>query len=150
IFMIFYYRVFGIFANVALTLNVLLIVGVMSILGATLTLPGMAGIVLTIGMAMDANVLIYSRIREELKAGASPQAAIYSGYERAFVTILDATLSTLIVAVILYAIGTGPVNGYAVSLSVGILTSMFTAVMCSLALANIVYGRRKSLQKIWI
>lgn len=150
IFMIFYYRVFGLFANVALALNVLLIVGVMSILGATLTLPGMAGIVLTIGMAVDANVLIYSRIREELKAGASPQAAIYSGYERAFVTILDANLTTLIVAVILYAIGTGPVKGFAVTLSVGILTSMFTSIMCSRALANIVYGHRKNLQKIWI
>ncbi|MGB3609330.1 MAG: protein translocase subunit SecD [Cellvibrio sp.] len=150
IFMILYYRVFGLFANVALVLNVLLIVGVMSILGATLTLPGMAGIVLTIGMAVDANVLIYSRIREELRSGASPQAAIYAGYERAFVTILDANLTTLIVAVILYAIGTGPVKGFAVTLSVGILTSMFTSIMCSRALANIVYGRRKNLQKIWI
>ncbi|HTF86557.1 MAG TPA: protein translocase subunit SecD [Cellvibrio sp.] len=150
IFMLVYYRVFGLFANIALGLNVLLIVGVMSILGATLTLPGMAGIVLTIGMAVDANVLIFSRIREELKNGSTPQAAIYSGYERAFVTILDANITTLIVAIILYAIGTGPVKGFAVTLSVGILTSMFTAIMCSRAMVNLVYGRRKNLQKLWI
>ena len=150
IFMLVYYRVFGLFANIALGLNVLLIVGVMSILGATLTLPGMAGIVLTIGMAVDANVLIFSRIREELKNGSMPQAAIYSGYERAFVTILDANITTLIVAIILYAIGTGPVKGFAVTLSVGILTSMFTAIMCSRAMVNLVYGRRKNLQKLWI
>ncbi|MGM8226267.1 protein translocase subunit SecD [Cellvibrio sp. ARAG 10.3] len=150
IFMLVYYRVFGLFANIALGLNILLIVGVMSILGATLTLPGMAGIVLTIGMAVDANVLIFSRIREELKNGSMPQAAIYSGYERAFVTILDANITTLIVAIILYAIGTGPVKGFAVTLSVGILTSMFTAIMCSRAMVNLVYGRRKNLQKLWI
>ena len=150
IFMLVYYRVFGLFANIALGLNVLLIVGVMSILGATLTLPGMAGIVLTIGMAVDANVLIFSRIREELKNGSTPQAAIYSGYERAFVTILDANITTLIVAVILYAVGTGPVKGFAVTLSVGILTSMFTAIMCSRAMVNLAYGRRKNLQKLWI
>jgi preprotein translocase subunit SecD len=150
IFMLVYYRVFGLFANIALGLNVLLIVGVMSILGATLTLPGMAGIVLTIGMAVDANVLIFSRIREELKNGSTPQAAIYSGYERAFVTILDANITTLIVAIILYAIGTGPVKGFAVTLSVGILTSMFTAIMCSRAMVNLMYGRRKNLQKLWI
>ena len=150
IFMLVYYRVFGLFANIALGLNVLLIVGVMSILGATLTLPGMAGIVLTIGMAVDANVLIFSRIREDLKNGSTPQAAIYSGYERAFVTILDANITTLIVAVILYAVGTGPVKGFAVTLSVGILTSMFTAIMCSRAMVNLAYGRRKNLQKLWI
>lgn len=150
IFMLVYYRVFGLFANIALGLNVLLIVGVMSILGATLTLPGMAGIVLTIGMAVDANVLIFSRIREELKEGATPQSAIYAGYERAFVTILDANITTLIVAVILYAVGTGPVKGFAVTLSVGILTSMFTAIMCSRAMVNLAYGRRKNLQKLWI
>ena len=150
IFMLVYYRVFGLFANIALGLNVLLIVGVMSILGATLTLPGMAGIVLTIGMAVDANVLIFSRIREELKNGSTPQAAIYSGYERAFVTILDANITTLIVAVILYAVGTGPVKGFAVTLSVGILTSMFTAIRCSRAMVNLAYGRRKNLQKLWI
>lgn len=150
LFMLFYYRLFGLFANIALGLNVLLIVGVMSILGATLTLPGMAGIVLTIGMAVDANVLIFSRIREELKNGATPQGAIHAGYERAFVTILDSNLTTLIVAVILYAVGTGPVKGFAVTLSVGILTSMFTAVMCSRALVNLTYGGRKNLKKLWI
>ncbi len=150
IFMLVYYRVFGLFANIALGLNVLLIVGVMSILGATLTLPGMAGIVLTIGMAVDANVLIYSRIREELASGATPQSAIHAGYERAFVTILDANITTLIVAIILYAVGTGPVKGFAVTLSVGILTSMFTAIMCSRAMVNLVYGHRKNLQKLWI
>jgi preprotein translocase subunit SecD len=150
IFMLVYYRLFGLFANIALALNVLLIMAVMSILGATLTLPGMAGIALTIGMAVDANVLIFSRIREELREGASPQTAIYSGYERAFVTILDSNLTTLLVAIILYAIGTGPVKGFAVTLSVGILTSMFTALMCSRALVNLTHGGRKNLKKLWI
>ncbi|MGD8177407.1 protein translocase subunit SecD [Marinimicrobium sp. ARAG 43.8] len=149
-FMLVYYRVFGIFANLALLANVLLLVAVMSLLGATLTLPGIAGIVLTVGMAVDANVLIFSRIREELKGGASPQTAIYSGYERAFVSILDANITTLLVAIILYAIGTGPVQGFAVTLSIGILTSMFTAIMGTRALANLVYGRRRNLKKIWI
>jgi preprotein translocase subunit SecD len=150
LFMLVYYRTFGLIANLALGLNVLLIIGVMSILGATLTLPGIAGIVLTIGMAVDANVLIFSRIREELKSGTPPQAAIFSGYERAFVTILDANVTTLIVAVILYAVGTGPIKGFAVTLSVGILTSMFTAVMCSRAMVNLTYGGRKNLKNIWI
>lgn len=150
LFMLFYYRAFGLVANIALVCNVILIVSVMSLLGATLTLPGIAGIVLTIGMAVDANVLIFSRIREELRNGAPPQMAIYSGYERAWVTILDANLTTLIVAVILYAVGTGPIRGFAVTLSVGILTSMFTAVMCSRAMINLVYGSRKNLQKLWI
>lgn len=150
LFMLFYYRAFGVVANLALALNVLLIVGVMSILGATLTLPGIAGIVLTIGMAVDANVLIFSRIREELKNGSPPQAAIYSGYERAFITIMDANVTTLIVAIILYAVGTGPVKGFAVTLSVGILTSMFTAIMCSRAMVNLAYGSRRNLKNIWI
>lgn len=150
LFMLFYYRAFGLVANLALALNVLLIVGVMSILGATLTLPGIAGIVLTIGMAVDANVLIFSRIREELKNGAPPQAAIYAGYERAFITIMDANITTLIVAIILYAVGTGPVKGFAVTLSVGILTSMFTAIMCSRAMVNLAYGSRRNLKNIWI
>jgi preprotein translocase subunit SecD len=150
LFMLFYYRAFGLVANIALVCNVILIVSVMSLLGATLTLPGIAGIVLTIGMAVDANVLIFSRMREELRNGAPPQMAIYSGYERAWVTILDANLTTLIVAVILYAVGTGPIRGFAVTLSVGILTSMFTAVMCSRAMINLVYGSRKNLQKLWI
>ncbi len=150
LFMLVYYRVFGIFACVALTVNMLLLVAVMSMLGATLTLPGIAGIVLTVGMAVDANVLIYSRIREELKYGASPQTAISAGYNRAFVSILDANLTTLIVAVILYAIGSGPVKGFAVTLSIGILTSMFTSLVGTRALANLVYGGRKNLKKLWI
>lgn len=150
LFMLAVYRVFGIFANIALALNVLLLMTILSMFGATLTLPGIAGIVLTIGMAVDANVLIHARIREELKNGATPQQAIYSGYERAFITILDANLTTLIVAIILFAIGTGPVKGFAITLTVGILTSMFTAIVGSRALANLVYGSRKNLQKISI
>ncbi|WP_341938590.1 protein translocase subunit SecD [Marinimicrobium sp. C2-29] len=150
IFMLFYYRVFGLIANIALTANLLILVAVMSLLGATLTLPGIAGIVLTVGMAVDANVLIFSRIREELKGGSPPQSAIYSGYERAFVSILDANVTTLLVALILYAIGTGPVQGFAVTLSIGILTSMFTAIMGTRALVNLIYGRRRNLKKIWI
>ncbi|MFG1496211.1 protein translocase subunit SecD [Saccharospirillum sp. HFRX-1] len=142
LFMIAWYKVFGIFASVALSANLVLIVAVMSLMGATLTLPGIAGIVLTIGMAVDANVLIFSRIREELAQGRPPQAAIDAGYGRAFVTILDANITTLIVAVILFAIGTGPVKGFAVTLSVGIITSMFTAIMLTRALANLTFGGR--------
>ncbi len=149
VFMLVYYRIFGLFANLALALNLVLLVAAMSLLGATLTLPGIAGIVLTVGMAVDANVLIFSRIREELANGQSAQAAINSGYDRAFVSILDANLTTLIVAVILYAIGTGPVQGFAVTLSIGILTSMFTAIMGTRALANLVYGGRK-VDRLWI
>ena len=149
VFMLIYYKVFGIFANLALMLNLVLLVAVMSLLGATLTLPGIAGIVLTVGMAVDANVLIFSRIREELKNGESIQGAIQSGYDRAFVSIVDANVTTLIVAVILYAIGSGPVQGFAVTLSIGILTSMFTAIMGTRALANLVYGGR-NVNKLWI
>ncbi len=143
IFMLLYYKVFGLAANVALTANLVLLVAVMSSLSATLTLPGIAGIVLTVGMAVDANVLIFSRIKEELKKGMPPQQAINAGFERAFVTILDANLTTLIVAVILYSIGTGPVKGFAVTLSIGILTSMFTAIMGTRAIVNLMYGGRK-------
>jgi preprotein translocase subunit SecD len=143
LFMILYYRVFGVAAVVALTFNLVLLVSVMSLIGATLTLPGIAGIVLTVGMAVDANVLIFSRIREEVTAGLSPQMAIHAGFERAVATILDANLTTLIVAVILYAVGTGPVKGFAVTLSVGILTSMFTAIMGTRALVNLIYGGRR-------
>jgi preprotein translocase subunit SecD len=150
LFMLVAYRMFGLFANIALTVNVLLMMTMLSVFGATLTLPGIAGIVLSIGMAVDANVLIHSRIREELKGGASPQQAIHAGYGRAFVTILDANLTTLIVGAILFAIGSGPIKGFAVTLSVGIITSMYTSVVCSRALANLVYGRRKNLQKISI
>lgn len=150
LFILVYYRVFGVFASVALTVNLFLLVAAMSLIGATLTMPGIAGIVLALGMAIDANVLIFSRIREELKDGSPPQAAIYNGYERAWGTILDANVTTLLVAVILYAIGTGPIQGFAVTLSLGILISMFTAIMGTRALANLVYGRKKSLKKIWI
>ncbi|MBK6510767.1 MAG: protein translocase subunit SecD [Haliea sp.] len=143
LFMVVYYRVFGVAAVVALSFNMVLLVAVMSLLGATLTLPGIAGIVLTVGMAVDANVLIFSRIREELANGQSPQMAIHSGFERAFTTILDSNLTTLIVAVILYAVGTGPIKGFAITLSFGILTSMFTAVMGTRALINLIYGGRR-------
>ena len=129
LFMVFYYKVFGLIADLAVAINIVLIIAVMSILSATLTLPGIAGIVLTIGMAVDANVLIFSRIREELKNKLKPQDAISAGYDRAFVTIVDANLTTLIVAVILYAVGTGPIQGFAITLSIGILTSMFTACL---------------------
>ena len=149
LFMMLYYRVFGVAAVVALTFNLVLLVSVMSLIGATLTLPGIAGIVLTVGMAVDANVLIFSRIREEVTAGLSPQMAIHAGFERAVATILDANLTTLIVAVILYAVGTGPVKGFAVTLSVGILTSMFTAIMGTRALVNLIYGGRR-VQKLSI
>ncbi|MFT6754211.1 MAG: preprotein translocase subunit SecD [Candidatus Azotimanducaceae bacterium] len=142
LFMLVYYKVFGFAANLALMANLVLLVAVMSSISATLTLPGIAGIVLTVGMAVDANVLIFSRIREELKNGLSPQAAISAGYDRAFTTILDANLTTLIVAIILYSIGTGPVKGFAVTLSIGILTSMFTAIMGSRAIINLIYGGR--------
>jgi preprotein translocase subunit SecD len=149
LFMMLYYRVFGVAAVVALSCNLVLLIGVMSLLGATLTLPGIAGIVLTVGMAVDANVLIFSRIREETGNGLSPQMAIHSGFERAVSTILDANLTTLIVAVILYAVGTGPIKGFAVTLSVGIVTSMFTAIMGTRALVNLFYGGRR-VQKLSI
>ncbi|MFW1677635.1 protein translocase subunit SecD [Pontibacter sp. JAM-7] len=143
VFMFVYYRVFGLMANIALTLNLVLLVAVMSMLSATLTLPGIAGIVLTVGMAVDANVLIFSRIREELKNGLPPQSAIHAGFGRAFTTILDANVTTLIAAVILFAMGTGPVKGFAITLSVGILTSMFTAILVTRSLVNLVYGGRQ-------
>ena len=149
VFMIVIYKVFGIFANIALATNLLLLVGAMSLLGATLTLPGIAGIVLTVGMAVDANVLIFSRIREELSAGLSPQAAISAGYDRAFISIVDANTTTLIVALILYAIGSGPVQGFAVTLSIGILTSMFTSIVLTRGLVNLAYGGRR-FDRLWI
>ena len=141
LFMTFYYRVFGIAANISLLINLVLITGIMSLLGATLTLPGIAGIVLTVGMAVDANVLIFARIREELKE-KDPQTAIRDGFSRAFITIFDANVTTLIAALILYIIGTGPVKGFAITLSIGIITSMFTAIMCTRAMVNIVYGNK--------
>ena len=149
LFMILVYRGFGVLANVALSMNLLLLVGCMSLLGATLTLPGIAGIVLTVGMAVDANVLIFSRIREELASGASVQGAISGGYDRAFVSILDANITTLIVAVILFLIGSGPVQGFAVTLSIGILTSMFTSIVLTRGLVNAIVGGRK-VDKLWI
>lgn len=143
LFMMLYYRVFGVIAVVALTANLVLLIAVMSLLSATLTLPGIAGIVLTVGMAVDANVLIFARIREEIAAGSSNQLAIHSGFQRAVTTILDANITTLIVAVILYAVGTGPIKGFAVTLSVGIITSMFTAILGTRALVNLAYGGRR-------
>jgi len=143
IFMLVYYKVFGVIANIALALNVVLLCALMSMISATLTLPGIAGIVLTVGMAVDANVLIFARIREELNNGMSPQQAIHAGYSRAFVAIFDANITTLIAAVILFAVGTGPVKGFAVTLSLGILTSLFTAIFLSRAITNLVYGGRK-------
>ena len=150
IFMIFYYKVFGLIANVAVALNIILISAVMSILSATLTLPGIAGIVLTIGMAVDANVLIFSRIKEELKNRLKPLDAINAGYDRAYITIVDANLTTLIVALILYTIGTGPVQGFAITLSVGILTSMFTAILVTRSLVWLIYRNKKNIDTLWI
>ena len=142
IFMIFYYRLFGLAANIALTTNLVLLVAIMSVLGATLTLPGIAGIVLTVGMAVDANVLIFSRIREELQ-NHPPQRAIQAGFDRALLTITDANVTTFFVAIILLSIGSGPVRGFAVTLAVGIVTSMFTAILVTRALVNLMFGGRK-------
>ncbi len=141
--MLIYYRFFGFVADVALLLNLILLCALLSIIGATLTLPGIAGIVLTVGMAVDANVLIYERIREELRHGLTPQAAIYAGYERAFATILDANITTLIVGIVLFSVGTGPVRGFAVTLSLGLLTSMLTGVTYTRAMVNWFYGGRQ-------
>ena len=149
-FILFYYRIFGIAASLALTFNIVLLVAIMSILSATLTLPGIAGIVLTVGMAVDANVLIFSRIREELSKGRDPIDAIDAGYNRAFLTIWDANVTTLIVAVILLSYGTGPVKGFAITLSIGIITSMFTAIMGTRAFVNLIYGSKKNLERISI
>jgi preprotein translocase subunit SecD len=142
IFMLVYYRVFGTAAVVALSLNLVMIVAVLSMLQATLTLPGVAGIVLTVGMAVDANVLIFERIREEIRNGNSPQASIHLGYDRALSTIVDANITTLIAAVVLFNFGTGPIKGFAVTLSIGIVTSMFTAILVTRLLINRIYGGR--------
>ncbi|UAA37428.1 protein translocase subunit SecD [Paraneptunicella aestuarii] len=143
-FMVLYYKKFGLVANIALAANLIMIVGIMSLIpGATLTLPGMAGIVLTVGMAVDANVLIFERIREELREGRSPQHAISSGYDNAFSTILDANITTLIAAAILFAIGTGPIKGFSVTLMIGIITSMFTAIILTRAVVNTVWGGKR-------
>lgn len=143
-FMLIYYKGFGMVANVALAANLVLIIGVMSLIpGATLTLPGMAGIVLTVGMAVDANVLIFERIREELRDGRSPQQSIHYGYDSAFSTILDANITTLIAALILFAVGTGPIKGFAITLMIGIITSMFTAIILTRAVVNSVWGGKR-------
>ena len=143
IFMAVYYRWFGMIANLALFSNLVFIVAMLSLLGASLTLPGIAGIVLTVGMAVDANVLIFERIREELRDGASPQAAINSGYEKALSSIVDANITTLIAAIVLLAFGTGPIKGFAITLMIGILTSMFTAIVGTRSIVNTVFGGRK-------
>ncbi len=148
--MLFYYKVFGLIANVALTANLVLIVALLSMLGATLTLPGIAGIVLTVGMAVDANVLIFERIKEELRLGNTPQAAIRAGYEKAFSTIADANVTTLIAAIVLFMFGSGPVKGFAVTLSLGIVTSMFTAILGTRGIVNLIYGRRKRIKALAI
>lgn len=142
VFMTVYYKGFGIIANIALTANLIIIIAVLSLLQATLTLPGIAGIVLTVGMAVDANVLIFERIKEEIKVGNSPQASIHAGYEKAFSTITDANVTTLIAAIVLFSLGTGPIKGFAITLSIGILTSMFTAIVGTRAIVNTIYGNR--------
>jgi len=143
LFMAVYYRVFGLVADLVLFVNLVLIVAVLSLLQATLTLPGIAGIVLTVGMAVDANVLIFERIREEIRNGNSPQASIHAGYEKALSTIVDANITTLIAAVVLFSFGTGPIKGFAVTLFIGIVTSLFTAILGSRALINLIYGGRR-------
>jgi len=150
LFMCAYYGLFGVISTLALTFNLLLLVAVLSMLQATLTLPGMAAIALTLGMAIDANVLINERVREELRNGSPPQLAIQTGYERAFATILDSNITTLIAGVALLAFGSGPVRGFAVVHCLGILTSMFSAVMFSRGLVNLWYGRQKRLKSVSI
>ena len=145
LFMLFYYGKFGLFANLALLVNLVLIVAVLSVLQATLTLPGIAGIVLTVGMAVDANVLIFQRIREEIANGNTPQMSIASGYKKAFSTIADANVTTLIAALVLFSFGTGPVKGFAITLSIGIVTSMFTAIVGTRAIVNLLYGKKAKL-----
>jgi len=149
-FMAIYYRVFGLIADLALFANMVLLISLLSMLGATLTMPGIAGIVLTVGMAVDANVLIFERIREELRNGNTPQASIRAGYDKAFSTIADANITTLIAAFVLLLFGTGPVKGFAVTLSLGIVTSMFTAIMGTRAVVNLVYGGKKRVGKLAI
>jgi preprotein translocase subunit SecD len=150
LFMIFYYRVFGLIATTALAVNVLFLIGILSALQATLTLPGIAGIALTVGMAIDANVLIFERIREELRNGNSPQMAIHAGFDRAWDTIFDSNITTLIAGFFLFWLGSGPVRGFAVVLCIGILTSMFSAVTVSRGIVNLTYGRAKKLNSLSI
>ena len=150
VFMMVYYHLFGVFSSIALSVNLLLLVAILSMLQATLTLPGIAAMALALGMAIDSNVLVNERIREELRAGASPQAAIHTGYERAWATILDSNVTTLIAGVALLAFGSGPVRGFAVVHCIGILTSMFSAIFFSRGMVNLWYGRRKKLKSISI
>ncbi len=150
VFMVVYYRVFGLISSLALGVNILLLVAILSMLQATLTLPGIAGIALTVGMAIDANVLIFERIREELRNGNSPQAAIHAGFDRAFDTILDSNITTLIAGIAMFWLGSGPVRGFAVTLCIGILTSMFSAVMVARAAVNLIYGRQRKLERLAI
>lgn len=150
IFMIIFYRMFGVIANIALAINVIIIVAIMSMLGSALTLPGIAGVVLTIGMAVDANVLIFERIREELASGAKAKSAIVAGFDRAFSSIFDANITTLLVAFILFAIGSGPIKGFAVTLAIGIISSLFTAILVTRALVQIFYGKRKNIKRLSI
>jgi preprotein translocase subunit SecD len=150
VFMISYYMLFGVFSIIALASNVLFLVALLSLLQATLTLPGMAGIALTLGMAIDANVLINERVREELRGGNTPQAAIHAGYDRAWGTILDSNITTLIAGLALFAFGSGPVKGFAVVLCLGILTSIFSAVVVSRAIVNLYYGSRRRLDRVSI
>ncbi|MFM8441759.1 MAG: protein translocase subunit SecD [Methylococcus sp.] len=147
--MLFYYKVFGVVANLTLLFNVALILSILSAMQATLTLPGIAGITLTVGMAVDANVLIYERIKEEMRNGASPQSAIYAGFDRAFGTIWDSHVTNLIAAIMLFGIGSGPVKGFAVTLTIGIITSLFTAVSCTRMMVNFIYGQKRA-AKLWI
>ena len=142
-FMAIYYRTFGLIANIALTMNLVILVAICSLIHVTMTLPGIAGIVLTLGMAVDANVLIFERIREELRNGNSPQNSIHSGFEKAFMTIADANITTLIAAFVLFVIGTGAIKGFAITLSIGIMTSMFTAIVVCRGIVNLVYGNKK-------
>ena len=145
-----YYKVFGVFASLALTVNMVLTIGLMSLIGATLTMPGIAGIVLAVGMSVDANVLIYERIKEELRNGRSIQQAIYEGYNGAFTSIFDSNLTTVLTALVLYAVGTGPVKGFAITLALGVMISMFTAITGTRMLVNWVYGGNKRVKKLWI
>ena len=150
VWMVLYYRAFGLVADAVLLANVVLLAALLSMLQASLSLPGIAGIVLTVGMAVDANILIYERIREELRLGNSPRAAIDAGFDRAFSSIADANITTLIAGIVLFAFGTGPIRGFAVVLNVGIMTSMFTALMGSRALIYLIYGRRRRVERLAI
>jgi len=150
IFMSVYYRLFGVIANLALVINVVLIIALLSLVQAALTLPGIAGIVLTVGMAVDANVLIFERIREELRNGNSPLSSIRAGYDKAFSTIADANITTLIAAFVLFVLGTGPIKGFAITLAFGIITSMFTAIIGTRAVVDAIYGGRRQVNGLSI